>query len=227
MPDRGQRKIAGSAGQLTDRSVWELPGARWLQVTFEVSRDAVLAALPCDLTRTVPCYARLLVVDAPESPAGPLRMAALLAGGRFEMQPRNVLVQGVAGSGTPALSSAFGEGFVSGEVTLTREGASVDASVGGDLARITVPAMRAVDATMLRWDPWIGVAAADGSARLVDYTIEPAIDQAFLAKGVTMETGAARDSHWHAFRCLNMISACYAEGTLVFGERATREAVIE
>lgn len=227
MPDRGQRKIAGGEAPLTDAASWTMTGARWLQLTFEASREAVLGALPCDVTRTVPCYARLLVIDADESPAGPLRMAVLLAGGRYEMQPRNIVVGGVVDGSLEAVTGAFGRGFAPGEVSLVRDGARVEATVGESLARVTLPALRAVDSTMLRWDSWIGVAAVNGDARLVDYTIEPTIAQAFLAKGATLETGAASDATWRAFRCLNMISACYAEGTFVFGSREAREPVIE
>lgn len=227
MPDRGQRRISGGDTELADTGSWTLRGARWLQLSFEASRDAVLGALPCDVTRTVPCYARLLVIEAAESPAGPLRMAMLGAGGRYEMQPRNIAVSGVVDGDAARVAAALGTTFAQGAIELLRDGARVSASIGDGLARIELPAMRAVDSTMLRWDSWMGVAAVDGEPRLVDYTIEPTIDQAFLAKGATLETTGANDSTWRQFRCLNMISACYAEGTFTFGAREAREAVIE
>lgn len=218
MPDRGQRKIAGADAPLTDTESWTLGGARWLQVTFEASRDSVLAALPCDVTRTVPCYARLFVVEAAESPAGPIRLAALLAGGRYMLQPRNMVVQGVADGGRDVVAGAFGPAFVAGGVTLTREGSRATAVIEGAM-HAELPSLRAIDGTMLRWDPWIGVAGIDGEAQMLEYTVEPAIDHAFLAKGATLESSGERGGIWQQFRCLNMVSACYAEGTLVFGKR--------
>lgn len=218
MPDRGQRKIADETALVSDRASWTLSGARWLQVTFEASRDAVLAALPCDVTRTVPCYARLFVVEAETSPAGPIRLGALLAGGRFMLQPRNIVVQGVSDGGLDAVAAAFGSGFAGGGVSVSREGSRVTGAIDGGVS-VVLPALRAIDPTMLRWDPWIGVARMDGEAQLIEYALQPAIEHAFLTKGATLESSGDRGSVWQQFRCLNMVSACYAEGTLVLGKR--------
>ena len=218
MPDRGQRKIAGVTALISDTDSWTLGGARWLQVTFEASRDAVLAALPCDVTRTVPCYARLLIVEAETSPAGPIKLGALLAGGRYMLQPRNILVQGIADGGLDAVAAAFGSGFAAGGVSLSRDGARATAAIDGAVG-VELPALRAIDPTMLRWDPWIGVATVDGEARLIECALEPAIEHAFLTKDATLESRGDRGSMWQQFRCLNMVSACYAEGTLALGKR--------
>ncbi len=218
MPDRGQRKLAADTAPLTDAGSWTLTDARWLQVTFEASRDSVLATLPCEVTRTVPCYARLFVVEAGGSPAGPVQIAALLAGGRYMLQPRNVVALGVADGGQEAVAGAFGPAFEPGNVTLTRDGTHVMAAIDGAVT-VDLPALRAIDGTMLRWDPWMGVASVEGEPQMIEYAVDPVIDQAFLTKAATVATSGERGSIWQQFRCLNMVSACYAEGTLVFGKR--------
>jgi hypothetical protein len=201
-----------------------------LQITFEASRDAVVAALPCEVTRTVPCYARVVVLEAESTPAGPLRMAALLAGGRYQMQPRNVLVRGIVSGQAARLSGAFGGGFAAGEAQVKREGGRLGATISndaGEIARIAFPEMRAVDASMLRWDPWLGVAQVGGGPHLVEWTLEPAIEQAFLTKQASIEidAGLSDGPLWGQLKSLGVISACYAEGTLVFGERTVAEAI--
>jgi hypothetical protein len=201
-----------------------------LQVTFEASREAVLESLPCEVTRTVPCYARLFILDAPESPAGAFRAAVLLAGGRYELQPRNVVVEGIEDSQQAALAGAFGATFAAGAVHLARQESEVTASVSiadGDVVTVSLAALRPIDAGMLRWDPWMSAAEADGEPHLVEFAPEPASAHAFVAKTVTMapSAGLPRDSVWRRFRSLHPISACYAEGTMVFGERILREGL--
>ena len=218
MPDRGQRKLTDDTAPVTDSDSWTLTDARWLQVTFEAARDSVLAALPCEVTRTVPCYARLFVVEAGGSPAGPVQLAALLAGGRYMLQPRNIVARGVVDGERDAVAAAFGPAFGPGSVTLSRDGARVTAAIDGDVT-VELPSLRAIDRTMLRWDPWIGVAGIEGEPRMFECALEPVIDRAFLTKSATLASSGERGSVWQQFRCLNMVSACYAEGTLVFGKR--------
>ncbi|MGH2633884.1 MAG: hypothetical protein ACRDG3_10785, partial [Tepidiformaceae bacterium] len=96
MPDRGLLKISTLEGlpALDDaRADWKLMGVRWCQATFEVDREAVLSILPCDVSRPIPCYARLFVAVAEAGPHGPMAIAVLSAGARSEMMPRNVVIQ--------------------------------------------------------------------------------------------------------------------------------------
>jgi hypothetical protein len=180
--------------------------------------------LPCDVTRTVPCYARLFILEANATPAGPVRMAALLAGGRYQMQPRNIVVEGVVDGPDEAVHAAFGSALTAGRVDLTRDGQQVTATVGRDnkqLVTVQLPALRALDSGMLRWDGWM----AAGGPQLVECAVNPEVTRAFLAKDARLETapGLDRADVWRRFRNLNVISACYAEGTFVFGEREALE----
>ncbi|WBL36157.1 hypothetical protein O0235_00610 [Tepidiforma flava] len=68
MPDRGTLAIDGLAPAEFDAGPLELRG-RWLQLTFEVDRDAALRWMPADVTRPIPCYARLLVAEGRRRPA--------------------------------------------------------------------------------------------------------------------------------------------------------------
>jgi hypothetical protein len=221
MPDRGilerERIVAGPAGPHEEGATWALDGVRIAQITFEVNREAALSCMPCDVSRPVPCYARLTIIEAGGSPGGPFRLAALSVGGRYRMMPRNMLVEGIVDGDVAAMSAAFGGRFRKGAVTLDRRQSRVEASVTGDegqLARIALPELRAVDPAMLRWDPWLGFADLDGAIQLVEYGPRPAATEAFLSKGATIDTpgGLPRSHDWRRLRNLNTITSCYLEG---------------
>lgn len=221
MPDRGCLALATiplptAAGG--PPPPWRLPAARWAQITFEVARHAALEEMPVDTTRPVPCYARLFVLDASDSPAGPFRLAALLVGARYKMLPRNVLVEGVIDGPVDAVQSAFGARFVSGSVLLEREGPVARATIAREslLATLTLPELRAIEPNMLRWDPWLGFADSDGVAKLAEFGPRPEIDVAFLSKHATLDPAPdlPRSDPWRRLRNINTVSACYAEGAL-------------
>lgn len=224
MPDRGLLE----AGELRAPSLaqtlpgpWALEGARWAQLTYEVEQAAALARLPADATRPVPTYARLFVLEAASSPAGPLRLAVLMAGARYRLFPRNVLVDAVVDGPVAEVSAAFGAPFRAGSVSLLREAARLEATVAGEdgeLARLTLPALYAIDPGMLRWDAWLGFAQQDGKVALTEYGARPGRCEAWLSKGATLETpGSLPRGHvWRTLRNLNTVSACYLEGEVEF-----------
>jgi hypothetical protein len=198
---------------------WAIARARIAQITCEVDQAAVLESIPCDVSRPVPCYARLFLLDAEDSPIGPFRLAALLAGGRFRMFPRNVLVAGVFDGPVDEVARAFGGPFSAGTVTLERAGLEVSATVaaeGAELARIRWPSLHAIEPTMLRWDAWLGYAGDGKRTQIVEYGPRPDPEAAFLTKAATLDMGAglARGHTWRRFRNLNMVSGCYVEGPL-------------
>lgn len=223
MPDRGLLVVADSSpGPIAihaEGDSWTLSGVTLAQVTFEVPRDAALAHLPEDVGRPVPCYARLIIVDAAASPAGPLRLAALLVGGRHQLMPRNVLVEGVVQGLAPTVAAALGSQFRPGRIALERDDSHLTVEVSDDertLVRAHWPALKAVDPTMLRWDPWLGLADLDGVVRLTEMSLRPRAREAFLTKGasVTADPGLARSHRWRQLRNLNTVSACVLEGDL-------------
>ncbi|MCC7364540.1 MAG: hypothetical protein IT303_09220 [Dehalococcoidia bacterium] len=225
MPDRGLLDVgAVAAGQLApgERAPWRLAGARWAQITFEVAQQAALAMLPPDTTRPIPTYARLFVLDAPESPAGPFRLAALLVGARYRMLPRNVLVDGIVEGPVEAVAAAYGGPFRAGTVALQREGPRLTAEVAaaeGPLAAMTLPALYATEPGMLRWDAWLGFASTEGRTGLVEFVPQQGEVQAWLSKGASVEMapGLPREHRWRTFRDLLTISACYVEGEVELG----------
>jgi hypothetical protein len=223
MPDRGllepSQVVAGAAGPHSEGATWLLTGVRLAQITFEVNRESALAVMPGDVGRPVPCYARLIVIEAGASPAGPLRIAALCVGGRYRMMPRNVLVDAVVDGDLAVVSAALGGPYCGGSVGLVRDGSRLEASVAaeeGDLARVTFPALSAVDPAMLRWDPWLGFSDADGALQLVEYSMRPRATEAFLSKDGTLQTPPALPPghRWRQLRNLNTVSSCYIEGEL-------------
>lgn len=222
MPDRGLLErplnVATPPGE-GPPPPWHIASARWAQITFEVSKAAALGAMPGEVSRPVPCYARLFVLDALDSPAGPLRLAALLVGGRYQLMPKNLLVEAIVDGPAGAVAAVFGGGFRPGSVAFDREGSAVRATVSAgaeSLALLTLPALRAVAPTMLRWDPWLGFARHNGAIDIIEYGPRPEAREAFLSKGATLETPPElpRSHTWRQFRNLNTISGCYVEGVL-------------
>jgi hypothetical protein len=192
-------------------------GARWLQVTFEVDRATALALMPCEVSRPVPCYARLLVVQGMSDGRG-IAFASLGVGGRYRMMGRNVHVESFAtGEGAGGVLTS---NLHAGDVSLVRNGQVVSAAIatsGEPLARVVLPAIYEIEPTMLRWDPWLTFAeTSPNRAGIAEVTVTPSIRRAYLSKGaaVTVDGAVPRDHLWRRLRNLLTISACYAEGEI-------------
>ncbi|MCZ2109352.1 MAG: hypothetical protein LC118_07280 [Dehalococcoidia bacterium] len=234
MPDRGRLDPSGiTAGPLLrgeQAAPWVLRGARWAQVTFEADQAEVLAVLPEDLNRPVPAYARVVVLDAPTSPAGPLKMAALLAGGRYRLLPRNVLAEAVVDGPVREVAGAFGAPFVPGSVEahFGAEGHAASIAVGEVKLAINLAGLRAVEPALLRWDPWLGFAGPGDNRDLIEYQFEPTISQAWLS-GLTkldMTDGSETGSPWARLQSVNQISSCICEGTLTLTVPEVLQALV-
>jgi hypothetical protein len=227
MPDRGLRDVTEfEARDVVDRAApLVFHGARVLQVTYEISREACLDVLPTDASRPVPSYGRILVIDAENGPWGTLSLCALFVGARFRMMPRNSFADGIASSGGERLSSNTGAAFREGRITLTRNERSVTANLedgDGPLASATLPQLRPVDPAMLRWDVWLTFGRADGIIRPLEVTVTTRTDTAFLSKGATFDLAPAlpKTHLWRRLRNLNTISACYFEGSITLERQA-------
>jgi hypothetical protein len=226
MPDRGLLEVSAVEGvELDSTRGVSLTGARWLQVTYEVNREAALAMMPADVGRPIPPYGRLLVGG---SAAG--NVAILSVGGRYRMMPRNVVVAAVADGPFEAVRGAFGSGSVTGAVSLEREGGAVTATVSGPdgpLASVTLPDIYAIEPTMLRWDAFVVLGRHDGTPSIAEVTPSHEVRAAFLSKGavVEMERSLPRAHVWRRLANLNVVSACFAEGTLNFGEPVVSQAL--
>jgi hypothetical protein len=226
MPDSGTRDPSSFDGlaALGGADPWELPGARLVQLTYEVAKDAALAALPATLSRPVPCYARVSVIDAPSAPAGPFRAALLLLGARHLLLPGSFLVDLVVEGEAGALGARLGGVPRAGRIAIEREAARVRAEIAADegpLARLELPALEAVPPGMLRFDPWLAL-ARDGERRaLVRTLLEVGRAEAFLARRASLETapGLPRRHAWRSLASLGTISAAQVEGDLRLAAR--------
>ncbi len=223
MPDKGSRDIDGLAPERFAAGPLEVEQGTIIQVTFEVDRDAALRWMPAEVTRPIPCYGRLLVVDG-QGRAGPVRLAALAVGGRFRMMPRNVLVEAVTESSDalPALQGPTRAGVVE----IEREAGDLLVRIraeGGELGTARLPAPYAIDPAMLRWDGWVVYGRrGDGGPALAEATVQVAATAAWLAKGATFtsDAGVERASPWRQLRSLLPISACVVEGGITIGPAA-------
>lgn len=219
MPDRGQRTLAEYVTAGAPGGSCRIERARLLQVTFEVDRDAALALLPDDVTRPIPCYARLLVVEDEERAAASFAVLAL--GGRFRMLPRNVFVAGVAAEPGDAAQGLPGQ-WLAGSAAIRRGGHEVTAEVevdGRTVASVRLPAPFAIDPGMLRWDSWVVGVTEQGAPALAESPFEVRAEQAWLSRGFSVEAGQGLDraSPFRRLRPLLPVSACLVEGAVTFG----------
>jgi hypothetical protein len=209
---------AGAIGG-TPAAPWELQDVRLAQLTYEAAKSATMAVMPPDVTRPIPPYARIIAVEAGDSPVGPLRFAALFIGGRHNMMPRNVLADAIVEGDVDAMRRVYGGGWRPGSVAIERDGSQVTVSIAADegpLGTVTLPAIHAIDPAMLRWDPWLTYAETGEGISLVEFAIEPAPTGAFLSKGATLDTprDLPRGHRWRQLRNVNTVTSCYLEGGL-------------
>jgi hypothetical protein len=88
---------------------WHLPGARVLQVSYEVRHEPALAVTPPALHPSIPPYATFSVLHLPESPVGPFHLAMVRLIVRAGIRPRGLLLG--AFSDSPAAAEALAKGW--------------------------------------------------------------------------------------------------------------------
>ena len=183
MPDFGTRAVASmpdrlaiAPGEGEGEDGWELADARVVSLTFELSKHQMLDLLPEGLIRPVPPYAKVIIVDAPDSPSGPYREAGLFLGARDHVQIRNVLLDAIV-QGDEQLASGrrcFGGSRRAGSIDLDvgdDEIRAVIAGEEGELCRIRMGALRRCDATMLKFDALLVAGEEEGEAALLRYGV--------------------------------------------------------
>ena len=178
---------------------WELADTRVVSLTFELSKHQMMDLLPEGLIRPVPPYAKVIIVDAPDSPAGPYREAGLFLGTRDRVQIRNVLLDAVV-EGDGQLASGrrcFGGSRRAGSIELDVSDDDIRAVISGEegeLCRIRMGALRRCDATMLKFDALLVAGEEDGAPGLLRYGVRiPLADvEGTLSRDweVTMARGA-------------------------------------
>ena len=217
MPDRGLLKAkfgADGAISTAGTTALTLTSARIAQFTFEVEQSESLRYQPCEVSRPIPCYGRVLAVAANEA-----TFALLMVGGRYKLLPRNTLVQGIVQDPHGSLASQVGGPLLSGEVEFRSGAGGHEVTISnqnGPLANLQLPALTPLDPGILRWDPWLVFSRQDDAVNVVEVTPEVSLTSAMLSKAAIFETAAsvADDSPWRKLASLNPISTCYAEGTL-------------
>ena len=183
MPDFGTRAIASipdllaiTPGEGEGEDGWELANARVVSLTFELSKQQMLDLLPEGLIRPVPPYAKVIIVDAPDSPAGPYREAGLFLGARDHVQIRNVLLDAIV-QGDEQLASSrrcFGGSRRAGTIELDVGDDEIQAVIAGEegeLCRIRMGALRRCVATMLKFDALLAPGEEEGKAALLRYGV--------------------------------------------------------
>ncbi len=183
MPDFGTRPIASipdrraiAPGEGEGEDGWELSEVRVVSLTFELSKHQMLDLLPEGLIRPVPPYAKVIIVDAPDSPAGPYREAGLFLGARDRVQIRNVLLDAIVQGGDQLASSrrCFGGSRRAGTVDLDVRDDGISAVIAGEegeLCRIRMGDLRRCDATMLKFDALLVPGEEAGDPVLLRYGV--------------------------------------------------------
>ena len=183
MPDVGTRAIASmpdllaiAPGEGEGEDGWALADARVVSLTFELSKRQMLDLLPEGLIRPVPPYAKIIIVDAPDSPAGPYREAGLFLGARDRVQIRNVLLDAIVQGEGPLASArrCFGGSRRAGTIALDVEDGEIRAVIAGEegeLCRIRMGALRRCDATMLKFDALLVAGREADEAALLRYGV--------------------------------------------------------
>ncbi|HVP30306.1 MAG TPA: hypothetical protein VMW35_14215 [Myxococcota bacterium] len=149
-----------------DAPEWQLPGAEVLHLLFETEDAGNLALLPPALHPTIPPTCHLVVIRAPESPAGAFVLAQLRVGCRAGAFQRGFVTRAFCDSAraAAALCSAFGFDARAADVRLVRRHDEVSARVTeggrailacslGDPVAIGPDDVRYVDALNLAWVP--------------------------------------------------------------------------
>jgi Acetoacetate decarboxylase (ADC) len=216
---RGSAPTAVSEGPASAAPApWEIKGVIAQMATFEVDVDAVLDLLPPMLSRPAPPYARLLVLDYPDTPVGAYREALLLISARFAMLPRHYVAASVVTSEAARDANLANWHYQSevGEVSLVRDGSSFTSFIrlaSGLEIRVTSADAQEAAPAIIRYDP-MTVAWGDASSGsgLITVSAEPmAVSQAWLAVGTTLDyTGGDRQSAWLRLRSRNPITCTIA-----------------
>ncbi len=163
-------------GESEGEDGWELADTRVVSLTFELSKHQMMDLLPEGLIRPVPPYAKVIIVDAPDSPAGPYREAGLFLGTRDRVQIRNVLLDAIV-QGDEQLASGrrcFGGSRRAGSIELDVSDDEIRAVISGEegeLCRIRMGALRRCDATMLKFDALLVAGEEDGAPGLLRYGV--------------------------------------------------------
>ena len=223
MPNHGSLSLAEHPDrppveQGLEPGAWQLDDVRVVSVTYEVMTAHMFDLLPRELIRPVPPYVKIVVVDAPESPVGPYREAALFLGGREGIQIRNFLVDAIV-EGQAQLAEArrrFGGSRRRGRVTLDWGEGTIGAAIAdedGPLCELRLGRIHECDATMLKFDALQVAGTVDGQPALLRYGLRIPLE---TVEGYLSRDWQARPlrpgSVWHRLRPAMNVTAFATRG---------------
>jgi hypothetical protein len=196
---------------------WTLNGVTAQMATFEIDAEAALDHMPGMVARPAPPYARILVLDVPDSPIGAYREALLLVSCRYLMLPRQYIAASIVTSEEAKTANARNWHYESevGTVEFTRDGDSFVSTIRGDGAlEITVTSTNAVGTApaSIRYDPIVVAQPHEGAPALFTISAEPdAVHEGWIAVGTTVSyKGGERSSPWLRLRSRNPITCTSA-----------------
>ncbi len=220
MPDYGARALADYADRLEPSGAdgWELANCRVISLTFELRKEQAMPFLPRTLIRPVPAYAKIIVIDAPDSPAGPYREAALLIGARENVQIRTVLVDSIVegDSQLEVARKAFGGSRRVGTVAIRDAGEAIQVSIAdsaGALCEVRMGALRRCDATMLKYDALLVPGNVGGEPALLRWGVRVPLTEVEGTLSRDWEVRMPRrGTAWHALRPAYNVTAFQSLG---------------
>jgi hypothetical protein len=156
MPLVGTRSLSNLAAAAPvvpslDVERWELPGARILQLMYEIDASAMTTLIPPALHPTIPPTLVFTVTHFPESPAGAFVLGEVRVGARSGARPRGLLLQAYASTPEAAreLSTRWGYPVKVGDCRLEKRYDRIYGSVEADGKTI-------LDITLLNPEPISG-----------------------------------------------------------------------
>lgn len=209
--------IARDSGTSPAPPPWEIDGVTAQVATFEVDAEAALDLMPDLLSRPAPPYARLFVLDYPDSPVGPYREALLLVSARFAMLPRQYVAGSIVSSEAAARANLANWRYRSevGEIAIEGSEGNLASTIrhpSGLEIRVTSSDAQESAPAVIRYDPAVVVDEDAGTPGLFTISAEPrAVSRAWIAVGTTVEySGGARDNPWLRLRSRNPITCTIA-----------------
>lgn len=102
-PLYGTLDVASATGDLPrldplPAPTWDLPGARFLQINWEVESSGALALTPPSLHPSIPPFASFFAAQFPESPVGPFSVIQVRLVVRAGIRPRGLCLGAVCDS---------------------------------------------------------------------------------------------------------------------------------
>jgi hypothetical protein len=136
---------------------WKLEGCRVLQVSFEISKDVALQALPPALARSYPSYAHAFALECSSSPFGPFAMALQLIVCRWRAFARAHPLHGVIDNprALVAFRELWGLPLVPGSVVVTASDSAAEVVISGSepIANFQIAGLEVVTGAEMRHDP--------------------------------------------------------------------------